>query len=149
MCARRSARRGLTESAKTLRIEQRRQFAAPLLIGVISDTHLHRGNPGLALTSVVELFRRFRVDLIIHAGDVNAIPALEVLSGVAPVMVVRGNNDDADVMDVAPAEIEFGVGKFKFAVLHGHGGGVPARAEARIRFAGKVDCAIFGHSTFR
>ena len=146
MCARRSARRGLTESAKTLRIEQRRQFAAPLLIGVISDTHLHRGNPGLALTSVVELFRRFQVDLIIHAGDVNAIPALEVLSGVAPVMVVRGNNDDADVMDVAPAEIEFRVGKFKFAVLHGHGGGVPARAEARIRFAGKVDCAIFGHS---
>ena len=146
MCARRSARRGLTESAKTLRIEQRRQFAAPLLIGVISDTHLHRGNPGLALTSVVELFRRFQVDLIIHAGDVNAIPALEVLSGVAPVMVVRGNNDDADVLDVAPAEIEFRVGKFKFAVLHGHGGGVPARAEARIRFAGKVDCAIFGHS---
>jgi putative phosphoesterase len=146
MCAKPSARRALAESAKALRIEARRRFAAPLLIGVISDTHLHSGNPGLALANVVELFKRFRVDVIVHAGDVNSIPALEALSSAAPVMVVQGNNDDAAVVDVAPPEIEFAVGKFTFAVLHGHGGGVPARAEAKIRFAGKVDCAIYGHS---
>ncbi len=136
----------MAESAKTLRIEPRRRFSPSLLIGVLADTHLHAGNPGLALTNVIDLFQRFRVDLIVHAGDVNALPALEALSSAAPVMVVQGNNDNADVMDVAPTEIEFEVGRFRFALLHGHGGGVPARVEARIRFAGKADCVIYGHS---
>jgi putative phosphoesterase len=139
-------RRVLAGSAESVRIERRRRFPAPLLIGVVSDTHLYRQNPGKALPLVVELFKRFKVDLILHAGDVNAIPALETLSLAAPVMAVQGNNDDAAVMEVAPEEIEFEVGCFRFALLHGHGGGVPARAEAKIRFAGKVDCVIYGHS---
>ena len=133
-------------SDNPLRIEERRQFPTPFLIGVISDTHLYGGSSGHALGSVVDLFKRFRVDLIAHAGDVNSIPVLTTLSEAAPVIVVAGNNDDADVVEIAPAEIEFVVGSFRFALLHGHGGGVPARAEAKIRFAGKVDCAIYGHS---
>ena len=133
-------------SANSLRIEQRRRFSAPFLIGVISDTHLYRENQGKALSNVADLFKRFRVDLIVHAGDANSLPVLATLSEVAPVMAVHGNNDDADVMEIAPEEIEFEVGSLRFALLHGHGGGVPARAEAKIRFAGKVDCAIYGHS---
>jgi putative phosphoesterase len=136
----------LAGSSSPLRIEKRRRFAAPFVIGVVSDTHLYRQNPGKALPLVVDLFKRFQVDLILHAGDVNAIAALETLSEAAPVMAVQGNNDDADVMEIAPDEIEFEVGRFRFALLHGHGGGAPARREAKIRFAGKVDCVIYGHS---
>lgn len=135
----------MADSADGVRLETRRAFNEPLLIGVVSDTHLYRHNPGRALPDVVALFKRFRVDLIIHAGDVNAVPALRTLSAAAPMMVVVGNNDDADVIGVGSDEIEFTVGRLRFAVLHGHGG-ASARAEAQRRFGGKVDCVIYGHS---
>jgi putative phosphoesterase len=126
-------------------IETRREFTEPFLIGVVSDTHLFPRNPGNALDEVAALFRRFRVDLIAHAGDVNSMPALARLSEVAPLLVVAGNNDDAHVLAIAPEEIEFSVGKKRFALMHGHGG-ASARSEAKRRFSGKVDCVIYGHS---
>lgn len=138
-------RRALAASADRVRIETRRQFSEPLVIGVISDTHLYAANPGLALRDVAALFQRFNADLIIHAGDVNSVPPLEVLSGVAPLLVVSGNNDDAAVRELAPEEIEFAVGPFRFAALHGHGG-ASARVEAKRRFGGKADFVIYGHS---
>jgi uncharacterized protein len=135
----------LAGSDSGLTIELRRKFDEPFLIGVISDTHLHQAKPGLALAEVVALFQRFEVDLIVHAGDVNSLPVLNELSRAAPLLVVAGNNDDADVMAIASDEIQFDVGRFRFAVLHGHGG-ASARSEAKRRFGGKVDCVIYGHS---
>jgi putative phosphoesterase len=135
----------LDASADGVRVETRREFPEPFLIGVISDTHLYRRNPGNALDGVAALFQRFGVDLIVHGGDVNSPPALARLSEVAPVFVVAGNNDDAGVLSIAPEEIEFTVGKKRFALLHGHGG-ASARSEAKRRFGGKVDCVIYGHS---
>jgi len=55
------------------------------VIGVISDTH------GLLRPEAVEALRG--VDLILHADDVGSPEVLETLKGVAPVVVVRGNND--------------------------------------------------------
>jgi uncharacterized protein len=54
-------------------------------IGLISDTHgLVRREALLALAGV---------DQIIHAGDIGGADVIEALSGIAPVDVVRGNND--------------------------------------------------------
>jgi len=54
-------------------------------IGLISDTHgLVRPEALLALADV---------DRIIHAGDIGGAAVIEALSGIAPVDVVRGNND--------------------------------------------------------
>jgi putative phosphoesterase len=54
-------------------------------IGLISDTHgLVRPEALLALAGV---------DRIIHAGDIGGADVIEALSGIAPVDVVRGNND--------------------------------------------------------
>lgn len=54
-------------------------------IGLISDTHgLVRREALLALAGV---------DRIIHAGDIGGADVIEALSGIAPVDVVRGNND--------------------------------------------------------
>lgn len=80
-----------------------------------------------------------------HAGDVNTASALAELATVAPVIAVTGNNDDAEVRALVPEAVEFAVGRFRFAMLHGHGGQT-ARSEARRRFAGKVDCVVYGHS---
>ena len=54
-------------------------------IGVISDTH------GLLRDEAVDALKDS--DLILHAGDVGGADILEVLAGMAPVFVVKGNND--------------------------------------------------------
>lgn len=54
-------------------------------IGVISDTH------GLLLPDVSRVFRK--VDLIVHAGDIDNQKTLEELRAVAPLVAVRGNMD--------------------------------------------------------
>ena len=54
-------------------------------VGVISDTH------GLLRQEVLEILRS--CDCILHAGDINNQGILEELGRIAPVYVVRGNND--------------------------------------------------------
>ena len=54
-------------------------------IGVISDTH------GLLRNEVLEILRG--CDCILHGGDINNQGVLDTLGQIAPVYVVRGNND--------------------------------------------------------
>jgi putative phosphoesterase len=54
-------------------------------IGVISDTH------GLVRPEALQALAG--VERIIHAGDVGGADVIEALSAIAPVDVVRGNND--------------------------------------------------------
>ena len=58
---------------------------APILIGVISDTH------GLLRPEALEALRGS--EHIIHAGDVGAPEILEALATIAPVTAIRGNID--------------------------------------------------------
>ena len=60
-------------------------------IGLISDTH------GL-LRPEAEAFLE-GCDRIVHAGDVGAAAILDRLGSIAPLTVVRGNNDTADWAD--------------------------------------------------
>lgn len=54
-------------------------------IGVISDTH------GLLREEVLEILRD--CDCVFHGGDINSQGVLDALGKIAPVYVVRGNND--------------------------------------------------------
>ena len=54
-------------------------------IGIISDTH------GLLRPQAVEALQG--CELIIHAGDIGGADILAQLSSIAPLQVVRGNND--------------------------------------------------------
>ena len=54
-------------------------------VGVISDTH------GLLREEVLEILRG--CDCILHGGDINNRGVLDTLEQIAPVYVVRGNND--------------------------------------------------------
>ena len=56
-----------------------------LKVGVISDTH------GLLRQEVLEILRS--CDCILHAGDINNQGIVDELGRIAPVYVVRGNND--------------------------------------------------------
>lgn len=121
-----------------------RAFAPPLVIGVISDTHIFPGSRRRLSPAITDLFRRFGCGLILHAGDVTGVDTLAALAEIAPVLAVQGNNDD-ELRSLLPMEVTFEVGRFRFAMLHGHGG-ASARSEARRRFAGKVDLVVYGHS---
>ena len=59
----------------------------PLRIGIISDTH------GLLRPAVRH--RLVGCDYIFHAGDVGDSNILDALAAIAPLIVVKGNNDTA------------------------------------------------------
>jgi len=60
-------------------------MAAPLRVGLISDTH------GLLRPAAVDFLRGS--DLIVHGGDICDGAILTALAAIAPVIAVRGNND--------------------------------------------------------
>jgi putative phosphoesterase len=81
----------------------RQTRAAPTehLVGVISDTH------GLIRPQALDVLRGS--EHIVHAGDIGAPAVLDALSAIAPLTVIRGNNDrDAwarDLPDTAAVEV--------------------------------------------
>lgn len=79
-------------------------------IGLISDTHgLVRPEALLALAGV---------DRIIHAGDIGGAGVIETLSGIAPVDVVRGNNDKDAWGARLPASLALDCEGVSIHVLH-------------------------------
>ncbi len=120
-------------------------FETPLTIGVISDTHVYPHSRRVIPQQVIDLFRRARIDLLVHLGDANTRSVLEELSDIAPLVAVPGNNDDEELQEILPNAVRFTVGKFRFGAIHGHGGR-SAKQVVTDTFAGKVDCALFGHS---
>lgn len=125
-------------------IQKERAFSPPLTIGVIADTHIYSYGTRRLPDEVLDLFRRFEVGLILHAGDINNARVIDLLSAVAPVLAVKGNNDDQVLSQLLPLTEYFRVGRHRFALLHGHLGQT-ARSEAA-KLAGKVDCVVYGHS---
>jgi putative phosphoesterase len=119
-------------------------FPAPLTIGVLADTHIYEHGRRQLPVEVLDLFRRAQVGLLLHAGDINDHSVLGALESIAPVLAVVGNNDNADLRATLPERLTFSVGRFTFALIHGHQGRT-ARAVART-LAGKIDCVVYGHS---
>jgi len=77
-----------------------------MLIGLISDTHIripgYRANLSQLWTNElpVQVKEALKgVDLILHAGDVYAIPILDELETVAPVLACEGDDDPFDIMN--------------------------------------------------
>lgn len=126
-------------------VTTQRRFTVPLTLGVIADTHIYPYSRRVIPDPVVRLFERAQVDLLVHLGDANSRSVLEELGEVAPVIAVPGNNDDDELHDTLPASVCFTVGRFRFGVIHGHGG-KSAKQVATDTFVGKVECALFGHS---
>jgi uncharacterized protein len=136
--------RALAPSGEPISVTNVREFAAPLTIGVLADTHVYAYGSRRLPEDVLDLFRRFSTGLILHAGDANIPRVLEELSVVAPVLAVQGNNDDQFLIRELPLTVRFEVDRFRFALLHGHLGQT-ARAEAK-KLAGSADCIVYGHS---
>ena len=108
-------------------------------IALIADTH-SRALPA----ACVERLRA--ADLIVHAGDLVARPALDELDALGPpVIAVHGNQDDAELRALLPATRVVETGGVRIGLIHDAG---PARGRLnrmRRRFP-DCDAVVFGHS---
>ena len=101
----------------------------PIKIGVLSDTH------GLLRPAVLEVLRS--CDCILHGGDVNKPEILDTLRSIAPLYVVRGNND-REWAEGLPQSLTVTLGGVPFFMVHNKKD-VPADlGDARV--------VVFGHS---
>ena len=112
-------------------------------VAVLSDTHAprfwKRCPPAVA--------RRLEgVDLILHAGDVCRAFVLDELAAFAPVRVVLGNNDTADVAEWgAPDTLQLDLYGLRVAMIHDAGPAAGRLRRMRRRFP-EADLVVFGHS---
>ena len=98
-------------------------------IGVLSDTH------GLLRPAVLEVLRS--CDCILHGGDVNKPEILDTLRSIAPLYVVRGNND-REWAEGLPQSLTVTLGGIPFFMVHNKKD-VPADL-------GAARVVVFGHS---
>ena len=107
-----------------------------MLVGVISDTH------GFYDPRVTPLL--YGVEHILHAGDVGSPDVVRRLSEIAPVTVVRGNNDrdgecalypDAERLELAGCRVRLT-----------HIVKVPAEGSAGLDAYRSSDVVVYGHS---
>ena len=98
-------------------------------IAVLSDTH------GLLRQEVLDAITG--CDAIIHGGDINQPEILDRLREIAPVYVVRGNNDK-EWAEHLPATLTFQIEDCRFFLVHN-------KKEVPKDLTG-IDTVIFGHS---
>lgn len=114
-----------------------------LHVAVVSDTHAPRFWKRMPPAVAEQLVG---VDVILHAGDVCLPSVLDELSAVAPVHVVRGNNDGADVAAWgAPETLEIELDGVRVAMIHDSGQKLGRERRMRTRFP-DADLVVFGHS---
>jgi uncharacterized protein len=112
-------------------------------VAVVSDTHLPRGARRLPEAC---LERCRGADLIVHAGDVCALSALEELRSLGPpVYAVHGNADEPALRAALPEELVVETAAVSIGVLHDPG---PAAGRGRRLLARFPGCAavVFGHT---
>ena len=98
-------------------------------IGVLSDTH------GLLRSEVLSALSG--CDAIIHGGDINKPEILEQLEKIAPVYVVRGNNDK-EWAEHLPITLTFQIDQCRFFLVHN-------KKQVPGDLTG-IQAVIFGHS---
>ncbi len=98
-------------------------------IGIISDTH--------DLLRPEVLAELQGSDYILHGGDISSRKILEKLEEIAPVKVVRGNNDK-DWAEQLPLSLEFELGSLRVYMTH--------KKKDLPKDLNKYDLVVYGHS---
>lgn len=98
-------------------------------IGIISDTH------GLLRPEVIKALEG--CDAILHGGDINRQEILEKLEGIAPVYVVRGNNDK-EWAEHIPLSLDFELAGIRIYMTH--------KKKDLPDDLTEYDLTVFGHS---
>ena len=114
-------------------------------IGVISDTHIPDVFEHIPQV-VLDAFKQ--VDIVMHAGDMVSLAAVDELRAVCSrVEAVSGNMDFPEVARKFPQKQVFSIQGFKLGLIHGSGAPVNLRELLKDAFKNdKCDVIIFGHS---
>ncbi len=108
-------------------------------IALVSDTH------GLTDPQLPGLFEG--CERVLHAGDMVTTPVLDALARIAPVTVVRGNNDVAPPFERLPESIVLPVGELRLLMIHDLGDHVRPRPRAGAALAReRPHIVVHGHS---
>ena len=99
------------------------------MIGIISDTH------GLLRSEVMEALNG--CDVILHGGDINRQDIIDQLEEIAPVYVVRGNNDK-DWAEHIPMFLDFELAGLHIYMTH--------KKKDLPEDLSNYDLVVFGHS---
>jgi putative phosphoesterase len=92
----------------------------------------------------VELLRS--ADLILHAGDLSSIAALEELHALGPPLVaVHGNADEPDLRRLLPESRVVEVEQVRIGMLHVPGPRAGREGRLAARFPG-ADAVVYGHT---
>lgn len=110
---------------------------------VLSDTHAPRRWKGCPPAVATQLRR---ADLILHAGDVCTADVLAELAAFAPVRVVAGNNDGAEIAAWgATRALRLDLDGLPVAMVHDAGPKTGRLARLHRRFP-EARLVVFGHS---
>jgi uncharacterized protein len=115
----------------------------PVLIALISDTHLPRGARRLP-EACVERIRG--ADLLLHAGDFVAASVLAELEALCPrVAGVHGNVDEPALRQALPSRRVVEAGGARIGMVH-DAGPRKGRLPRLRRWFPHADAVVFGHS---
>lgn len=98
-------------------------------IGVVSDTHLSRSAASLP-RALTEEFSQ--VDIILHLGDWVAMEIYDMLSQLAPVEGIAGNNDGYDIIQRFGERKIVTLEGMRIGMVHGHAP-IPAKGRMAMR----------------
>ncbi|MFL5839120.1 MAG: metallophosphoesterase family protein [Thermoleophilaceae bacterium] len=114
-----------------------------MVVAVISDTHLPRGNRRIPDACVASMRAS---DLILHAGDFTYPAILEELQSLGPPLAaVHGNVDTEEVARLLPEVREVQAGGARIGLVHDAGPAAGRLERMRALFP-KADAVVFGHS---
>lgn len=115
----------------------------PVVIAVISDTHLPRGARRIP-DACIEHMRA--ADLILHGGDIATAGVLADIEAIGPpVHAVHGNVDSAELRSKLPDALTFDADGARIAMVHDAGPATRRLERMRARFP-DADALVFGHS---
>ncbi|BDG06359.1 metallophosphoesterase family protein [Anaeromyxobacter oryzae] len=110
-----------------------------MTLGLVSDTH------GLVDAKLLPLFRGCA--RVVHAGDVVKPDILDLLADVAPLTVVRGNNDHGPAFAHLPETALVEAGALRILVVHDLGPRERPKPPARALLPReRPEIVIHGHS---
>ncbi|MCL6459497.1 MAG: metallophosphoesterase [Gorillibacterium sp.] len=115
-----------------------------LKIGIVSDTHMPERGQQLPQALIAGLQG---VDRILHAGDWTSSYVVDLLSNLAPVDGVVGNNDGLELYHQFGKRKLLMIEGLRIGIIHGDGNKRTTEECARSAFADhEADLIIFGHS---
>lgn len=99
-------------------------------VGLISDTH------GVLRQEVITHLKT--CELILHAGDIGGPEMIATLEEIAPLIVVKGNNDKGQWAEALPDFKAFKLEQWRFYMVH--------QKKDLPKDLSHIDIAIIGHS---